>query len=197
MLSIILPNHNEENIHNFIREVENRLPVYEIIVSSDSESKGKGWCIRQALNLAKGDQIAFLDGDGDIPARMLLRMLPFLEDFDVVVGSKRITNSPPRRKVMTRLTRWWFKVLFGVKVDTQTGIKVFKREALEALNNCWESNGFIFDVEILANLQRLRYRMVEVPIECEIRRQLAFKTIFRIFGESLWLKSRLLFRSAR
>ena len=194
MLSIILPNHNEFNIEAFIREeVEANLPVGEIIVSCDSQSKGKGWALKEALAEAKGDQIAFIDGDGDIPARMLLRLLPFLEDFDVVVGSKRITYAPLRRKIMTHVTRIWFRFLFGVQVDTQTGIKLFRREALEALDWSWESNGFIFDAEIIARLQKKGFRIVEVPIECVIRRQLPISRIFKIFGESLWLKFRLLF----
>lgn len=192
MLSIILPNHNEPGIHSFIKEIETKFPEAQIIVSCDSESRGKGWAIRQALSQAQGRYIAFLDGDGEIPIRMLSRLLPFLEDYDVAVGSKKITHSPLRRKIMTRVTRLWFKFLFGVKVDTQTGIKLFRREALEALDNCWESNGFIFDVEILANLQRRGFKLIEAPIECEIKRQLAFKTIFRIAAESFWLKWRLL-----
>lgn len=192
MLSIILPNHNEPNIREFIKEIEDKLPVSEIIVAGDSESRGKGWAIREALKYAKGDKIALLDGDGEIPARMILRLLPFLDDFPVVVGSKRITKSPLRRKIMTHVTRMWFRFLFGVYVDTQTGIKLFKREALNALNNCWEANGFIFDAEIIARLQRKGFKMVEVPIECEIRRQIKFKTIFKITGESLWLWCRLL-----
>ena len=122
---------------------------------------------------------------------MLLRLLPFLDDFDAVVGSKRIGKSPLRRKIMTRLTRLWYKLLYGLRVDTQTGIKLFRREALESLDWSWESNGFIYDVEVLARLRDKGFRMIEVPIECEIRRQLAFKTIFKIFGESLWLKFRL------
>lgn len=192
MLSIILPNHNEPNIQYFVREIEGRFPESQIIVTCDSESKGKGWALRQALEHAKGSEIAFIDGDGEIPARMLSRLLPFLEDFDVVVGSKRITKSPPRRKIMTHLTRLWFRFLFGVQVDTQTGIKLFRRESLDLMGRYWESNGFIYDVEVIANLQRLGLKIVEVPVEVEIKRQLAFKTIFRIFGESLWLKWRLL-----
>ena|SRR3990167_1506974 len=197
MLSIILPNHNEPQIHAFVKEVENRLPVTEIIVSCDQESKGKGWAIREGLAEAKGDQIALLDGDADIPARMLLRLLPFLEDFDVVVGSKRITRAPLRRKIMTHVTRIWFRFLFGVQVDTQTGIKLFRRTALDALDGGWEANGFIWDAEVIARLQRQGFKIVEVPIECEIRRQLTFKTIFRIFFESLWLRYRLSFRAKR
>ena len=197
MLSIILPSRNEPEILSFVKEVEARLPVTEIIVSNDQESRGKGRVIREALAHATGDQIAFLDGDGDIPARMLLRLLPFLEDFDVVCGSKRITHSPMRRKIMTHVTRWWFRLLYGVLPDTQTGIKLFRRSALQALDWNWEADGFIFDVEIIARLHRKGFKIVEVPIECEIKRQLAFKTIWRIFCESVWLKFRLSFPAKR
>ena len=93
---------------------------------------------------------------------------------------------------MTHVTRIWFRFLFGVQVDTQTGIKIFRRLALDALDWSWESNGFIYDCEVIARLQKKGFKIVEVPIECEIRRQLAFKTIFRIAGESVWLWFRLL-----
>lgn len=191
MLSIILPSKNEPGASDFVRDVEHFLPVSEVVILNDRQGRGKGWAVREAIKYAKGDKIAVIDGDGDIPARMLLRLLPFLDDFDAVVGSKRIGKSPLRRKVMTRLTRLWFKILYGLKVDTQTGIKLFRREALDALNWSWESNGFIYDVEVLARLRDKGFRMIEVPIECDIKRQLAFKTIFRIFMESLWLRWRL------
>jgi len=197
MLSILIPNHNEESMSAFVNEIERSLPVHEIVIVRDREGKGKGWALREALKQATGDQIAFLDGDGEIPARMLRRLLPFLEDFDVVVGSKRITHSPTRRKVMTHVTRIWFRFLFGVQVDTQTGIKLFRKSCFDYMADYWDANGFIFDVEILEFLQRKGFRLVEVPIECEIRRQLPFKQIFRITGESLWLKWRLLFHAGK
>lgn len=195
MLSILIPNRDEKHIQLFLDECAKFLPVHEVIVSNDKDSRGKGWALREAFKVSRGDQIVFLDGDGDIEPRMLLRLLPFIEDFDVVVGSKRITHSPLRRRIMTHLTRLWFRFLFGVQVDTQTGIKLFRRRALNIFSNYWESNGFIFDVEILSHLQKRGERIVEVPIEAEIRKQLAFKTIFKILGESLWLKYRLLFRA--
>ena len=192
MLSILIPNRGEKYIQLFLDEVERILPAYEIIVANDFERKGKGWALREAFIESKGDQVAFIDGDGDIEPRMLLRLLPFLDDFDAVVGSKRITHAPLRRKIMTHVTRIWFRFLFGVSVDTQTGIKLFRRAALSTFSNYWEANGFIFDVEIIANIQKRGYKIVEVPVEVEMKSQLAFKTIWTIFWESIWLKCRLL-----
>jgi glycosyltransferase involved in cell wall biosynthesis len=198
MLSILIPNRDEQHIQMFISECEKILPAHEIIISNDTEGKGKGWALREALIHSKGDYIAFIDGDGEIEPRMLLRLLPFMDDFDAVVGSKRIAATAPlRRKIMTRLTRLWFKFLYGVRVDTQTGIKLFRRRVLNFYSSYWESNGFIFDVEILANLQKKHYRIIEIPVEAEIRKQLSFKQIFRILGESLWLKYRLSFHAKK
>lgn len=196
MLSILVPARSETYIQLFMQEIEDKLPVHEIVVCNDREGRGKGWALREAFMASRGDVIAFLDGDGDIPPRMLYRLLPFLEDFDVVVGSKKITRAPFRRKIMTHVTRIWFRFLFGVFVDTQTGIKLFRRSALESLD-FWASNGFIFDVEIISRLQKKGYKMIEVPVEVEIKKQLAFKTIFRIAGESIWLWFRLLLRARR
>jgi glycosyltransferase involved in cell wall biosynthesis len=193
MLSIILPSHREAEIHNFVQEVENRFPACEIIVSSDREGMGKGWAIRQAIAHAKGSEIVFLDGDGDIHPRMLLRLLPFLEDFDAVVGTKRINHKHASRRFITRLSRLYIRCLFGLSVDTQTGIKLFRREVLLD----WKTNGWLFDAEILFNIQKNGGRIIEVPIEAEIQVKISWRTLCKTFLESLILKYRLSYQPGK
>lgn len=187
-----MPSRDENLVRPLVDEIQEKIPCHEIIVYNDKEGRGKGHALREAFKESKGNIICFLDGDGDIPCRMLFRLLPFIEDFDAVVGSKRITHSPIRRKIMTHLTRLWFRFLFGIQVDTQTGIKLFRRSALESLDH-WYCNAWLYDVEILCQLKEKSLKLVEVPIECEIKSQLPVKRIFKILGESLWLKFRLLF----
>lgn len=193
MLSIILPSHREPEIHSFVEQVAARFPRCEIIVSSDSEGRGKGWAIREAIAHARGDQIAFLDGDGDIHPRMLLRLVPFLEDFDVVVGTKRINHRHFSRRVITTLSRIYIRTIFGLQCDTQTGIKIFRRETIID----WKTDGFLFDVEILANAQKRGARIIEVPIEAEITERMSRRAIWKTFLESLTLKFRLLFPAGK
>jgi len=194
MLSIILPSHREPEIQEFVEVVETRLPrAFEIIVSSDRHGKGKGWAIREALQEARGSEIAFLDGDGDIHPRMLLRLLPFLEDFDAVVGTKRIAHKHFSRRVVTVFSRLYIRLLFGLECDTQTGIKLFRREMLET----WKTDGFLFDVEVLSNIKRNGGRIVEVPIEAEIKEKMSVGAIWKTLIESVILKFRLLSRPAK
>lgn len=188
MLSILLPSHNEEGIEAFVEEVERVLPADQIIIARDRYSRGKGWAVREALLHARGDQIAFLDSDGDIPPRMLKRLLPFLEDYDCVVGSKKIYRAPWHRKIITHLSRLYIRIAFGLNVDTQTGIKLFRSEALEY----WKTDGFFFDVEVLAKAKRRGMRIIEVPIEAEIKSGMSLKAIYLTLRESVWLWFRLL-----
>jgi len=187
MLSILLPAHKEKNIDVLVSEIERILPTEQIIIASDRAGKGKGWAVREAFHHAEGDRIAFLDSDGDIEPRMLLRLIPFLDDFDVVVGSKHIWSAPLHRKVITHLSRLYMRVFFGIDFDTQTGIKLFRREAIQG----WRLDGFMFDLEILIKAKKRGMRIVEVPIEAEIKSSMSWRIVCRTFWESLclWFRS--------
>lgn len=187
MMSIILPNRNEPNIQQVVNDCLLVYPDAQIIVADDKDSNGKGWAIRNGLAQAKGDLIAFLDGDGDIKPRMLKRLIPFLDDYDVVVGIKPISGLWSRR-ILTYLSRIYLALFFNIKVDSQTGIKLFKKEAIDEFYN----NGFLFDLEILCVAKEKGLKMIEVPIEATVSRRMKMKSIWNTFKESitLWLELR-------
>lgn len=189
MLSIILPSHREPEIQEFVAKVEECLPPCEIIVSSDRYGRGKGWAIREALKECRGDKVVFLDGDGDIHPRMLMRLLPFLDDFDAVVGTKRIAHKHFSRRAITLLSRLYIRMMFGLNFDTQTGIKLFRKEALDL----WDTDGFLFDVEVLYRVKKHSYRIIEVPIEAEITERMSGRALWKTLVESLTLRYRLSF----
>lgn len=187
MLSIILPSRNEPHINEVVDDTIRQFPDAQVIVSSDSEGRGKGWAIREGLKKAKGDLIAFLDGDGDIQPRMLKRLMPFIEDHDIVVGIKPISGLLSRR-ILTYLSRLYLALCFDIKVDSQTGIKLFRREAMQKFYN----DGFLFDLEILCIAKQQGLRMIEVPIDANVRRRMKLKSIWNTLKESitLWLELR-------
>lgn len=186
MLSVLIPDNNEPHINDLIKAIEKIHLASQVIVAVDREGKGKGWALREALKEAKGDHIAFLDADMDIHPRMLKRLFPFLEDVDVVVGSKRMTNAPLHRKIVTYLSRIYIRLMFGLPWDTQTGLKLFRRSAL----NPWKTDGFAFDIEILTNAHKRGLRIAEVPIEAEIKEPMSWRVVWRTFIESLRIRFR-------
>ena len=190
MLSIILPCSNCPDVQKLSAEIEEMFQHMDIqiIVSNDPERQGKGFAVRQGIMAATGDVICLLDGDGDVPPRMIKRLLPFLSDYDVVCGTKPISGILSRR-ILTFLSRYYLAVMFGVKVDSQTGIKLYKRESLSE----FYSNGFLFDLELLCKAKKKGMKIIEVPIECKSAyKKMKLQSIWNTLKESvtLWLELR-------
>jgi len=187
MISFLLPSKNEPKVQETVKRVEEFCIMEkiecQIIICNDREGKGKGWAVRECLKHAKGDLICFLDGDGDIEPRMVKRLFPFLDDYDVAVGVKPISGLWSRR-ILTYLSRIYLAILFNIKVDSQTGIKLFKRYVLDYT---WYSDGWLYDLEILHDAKQRGVRMCEVPIECNINKGVKGKALWRTLKESITL----------
>lgn len=194
MISFLLPSKNEPKVQQTIKKIEDlamqlRMPEIQVIVCNDREGRGKGWAVRQCLPYATNKLVCFLDADGDIEPRMVKRLIPYLDDYDVIVGVKPISGRWDRR-ILTALSRIYLALLFDIKVDTQTGIKLFKRDAIQGID--WYNNHWLFDIEVLSLAKQRGYRMIEVPIEADVSKGVRGKALWRTFCESitLWLELR-------
>jgi glycosyltransferase involved in cell wall biosynthesis len=184
MLSVIIPDYNAFEAQETTYVCRRYFPDAQIIRATDLEGRGKGWAIREGLKKAEGDIICFLDADMDISPRMILRLLPFLNDYDMVVGSKGINKGLLQRRIITYLSRIYIRLLFGLRVHTQTGIKLYKREAIPE----WKSDGFAFDIEILSKAKKNGFTMIEVPVEATITKGMKWKPILKTLMETLKIR---------
>lgn len=183
MISILIPCKNgaeDPNISNMMITAEEAFPLAQIVVAADRYGNGKGWALRQAMTEAKGDVIVFIDGDMDIHPRMIYRLLPFLDDYDIVVGQKAIKGLASR-VILTHLSRFWIRILFGLKMDTQTGVKAFRRGAVPE----WKTDGYMYDVEVLWKAKKWGARIIEVPVQVHITRGMKLKSVLNCFRETI------------
>jgi len=180
MLTVILPATDLNRARGMVDEVEALFPGCQIIVSSNRQQLGKGWAVREALKEAKGEFICFLDGDGDIEPRMIKRLIPYLQDYDIVCATKPISGLWSRRMI-TYWSRLYIALLCGMKVDSQTGLKIFKRHTITE----WYNNGWLFDLEILCRAKQKGFTMIEVPIEFNsINKPMKFISLWKTLKES-------------
>ncbi|MBM3890459.1 MAG: glycosyltransferase, partial [Verrucomicrobia bacterium] len=139
---------------------------------------GKGDALRRGFRESRGELIAFLDADLDIPPSQIEALMATMErtGADAVIGSKRHPGSdiayPWHRQIVSAVYYLVIKLLFGLPLrDTQTGVKLYKRAALE---DCFPRilvKAFAFDVELLAVLHARGYRIVDAPVVVEFRGQ--------------------------
>ena len=132
---------------------------------------GKGEALRRGAQIAGGKFVVFIDADLDLPPEQILFFVAIqrVKKADAVIGSKMHPDStvdyPLRRRIYSLGYFWLVKALFGLPVrDTQTGLKLVRRDLLVRALAETRSQGFTLDLELLVHLVRLGAIMVEAPV---------------------------------
>jgi glycosyltransferase involved in cell wall biosynthesis len=141
------------------------------IVSLQLTRSGKGEALRRGAQVAQGEFVVFIDADLDLPPEQILFFVAIqrVKKADAVIGSKMHPDStvdyPLRRRIYSLGYFWLVKFLFGLPVrDTQTGLKLVRRDLLLKALDKTESRGFTLDLELLVRLVQLGAVMVEAPV---------------------------------
>ena len=142
-------------------------------------NRGKGEALRVGFTMGRGRFLGFIDADGDLPPEQMATIAAIARDAeaapDVVLGSKRHPASqvvyPPLRRVYSWVWQQLVLALFGLHVrDTQTGLKLVRRDVLADVLPRMLEERFAFDLELLVVANRLGYhRFVEVPVRIRQR----------------------------
>ncbi len=162
----------------FARAQEEAVSNPRVRVIRHQPNRGKGYALKQGFAQATGDLIAFLDADADLPPRQLARLVAALErtQADVVIGSKMHPESKSNYPPLRRVVSWGYYALvrffFGLPLhDTQTGIKLFRRQVLEQVFPHLHIEGFAVDLELLVAAHLYGYTIHEAPVEIVFGRQ--------------------------
>src|SRR3989344_2061801 len=145
-----------------------KLKVFEY-----DSNQGKGYTVRFGMSKAKGDLISFLDAGMDISPKGIMMLMAHMDWYnaDIIVGSKRHpvsrVNYPLLRHILSIGYHFGVKVLFGLSLrDTQSGIKIFRRQVLEKILPKLLVKKYAIDIEMLAVAKSLGFkRIYEAPIE--------------------------------
>ena len=130
-----------------------------------------------------------LDQDADIVIQMdcdfahsplyIQEMLTAVEDADVVVGSRYVEGGKldDRWGVGRYLMSWWAnsvytRIILNLDVrDATSGFKCWRADVLRAIDlDAVSSNGYSFQFEMAYLIEKLGYRVLEIPIHFEDRR---------------------------
>jgi glycosyltransferase involved in cell wall biosynthesis len=195
MLSVVIPAHNEADHIRGLLEAFSVFSGVELIVAEDASTDGtqnivqefatrnnnvvlsscdtltgKGAAVKRGLKLAKGDVLGFIDGDGSIHPKELMRVAATIDDgADLAVGSRDLRTSvivrpqPLSRRVSGSIYSLLARALLDTHIkDFQCGCKVFRRDVWNSLTiTC---DGFGFDTELIAKAHKEGFVIIEVPI---------------------------------
>lgn len=200
-LSVVIPAYNEERRIGktlaAIREyLDKQTYGYEVIVSDDGsadtttavvkiiqegwpqlkllahhQNLGKGEAVKRGVAAAAGELILFTDADNATPISEIEKLLPYVNDHDIVFGSRHISGAhihipqAKHRAILSRLSNLLIRMVAVPGVwDTQCGFKLFQREAGKNIFNNIRVKRFGFDIEAFVIARQLGYRFKEVGV---------------------------------
>lgn len=179
---ILTENGSTDSTVEIAHELQTRHPELKLIHSSEPDY---GLALRRGIHEAKGrvvicDEIDLCDTD--FYERALHKIEG--EGYDLVVGSKALDSSydkrPAFRKLATFVLNSMFRVFLGFKGTDTHGLKAFNRERmLEVVDRCLV-NKDLFASEFVIRAERMKFRMIEIPVEVIEKRPPSINLIRRV-----------------
>ncbi len=164
---IVVDDGSQDNTANLVNEFGNN----RIKLLRNSQNMGKGFSVKRGMLAAKKNYVLFSDADLSTPIEELEKFIPFLDGYDILIGSRNLKDSDIRirqpflRSKLGRIFPILVKLLLvgGIK-DTQCGFKLFRKKAIIPIFSRQTLNNFGFDVEILFIAKKLGFKIKEIPI---------------------------------
>lgn len=182
---------NTSEIATAWRDCHSHTPL---ILVKNTRNSGKGYSVKQGVAHSRGDFVAFIDADLDIPPREILSLLLKAKEdrSGVVVGVKRqimwkTRGIPLYRKFISIVFSYVVSLLFRLPIsDTQTGIKMFDGNWLRHAVREVSVDRFLFDLELLIQAHSEGLSIVEKVITLtpsSKKNRITFHHILQSIGE--------------
>jgi dolichol-phosphate mannosyltransferase len=199
-LSVVIPAYNEEGaIRSVVASWDDQLRglgvEYEIRVYDDGSrdrtgallealaaerprvvalrqaNRGHGPTILRGYREARGAWVFQVDGDDEMPAGAFPDLWQRRDEADVVLGYRVERVSPPARRLITAVSRWTVRLLFGAGVrDVNTPYRLFRRDVLARLLADVPPDAFAPNVILAGLAVRRGLRVLELPVPHRGRR---------------------------
>jgi putative flippase GtrA len=135
-------------------------------------NRGKGAAVRAGVQVARGRTVVFTDADLAYSPDQIVGLVEAIEvGWDVVVGSRKhdatttLVRARRLREIGGRVINWLSHVvLLGHYRDTQCGLKAFRSDAAARIFALSRVDGFSFDIEVFAIVERSGLALTEVPV---------------------------------
>lgn len=192
-ISIFFPCYNEaENLPKIVNKTvdvfKNITDNYEIIIINDGSNdntkqtadnlsrqyknirivnhevnKGYGAALQSGFRNAKNDLIFFSDGDNQFDISEITKLLPLIQENDIVTGYRINRKDNFTRRLNALLWNLLIRLLFKIKIkDLNCAFKLYKREIFSKISP--ESTGALINTEIFAKAHKLGYKIAEVGV---------------------------------
>lgn len=195
--SIVVPVHNEAalleaNTRVLVEYLDGALDRYEVILVEngsldDTSSRARGLAgtlsgvrvlevpepslgeaLRLGVSEARYDKVVYFPIDLSVDLEFIPESVALLDEFDIVVGSKRMKPSldlrPLHRRLLSRGYHGLVRRLFATGFTDTTCVKAYRRSGVLPLFAEVPSSSQVFETELMLAAQRMGLSIREVPV---------------------------------
>lgn len=192
-VSLIFPTYNEkDSIKDAIIDYQYAGIIDEILVVNNNAAEGTseevaqtsareifehvqgyGAAIRRGFKEATGEYIIVAEPDGTFSGKDVVKLLSYIEDFDVVYGSRTVKELIWQGANMGLFLKWgnyavakMMEVLFNTTSLSDVGctMRCINRKALRHIEPFFTVNGSFFGPEMMVLSILMRMRIVQLPV---------------------------------
>jgi dolichol-phosphate mannosyltransferase len=228
---VVIPTYNEsKNIVRIIDKIFSVHDEIDILVVDDNSPDGTGKLVKDKMQesnrihiieregkmglgtaylagfryaIDKGyDYIMEMDADFSHNPEEIPNFLKYIQEYDVVLGSRyikgvNVVNWPLKRLLLSYFANLYTRVITGMDVkDATGGFKCFRASALSKINfDEVKSNGYSFQIEMTYRLWKKGAKVKEIPIifvdrlegESKMSKKIVYEAIFMVWKLKLGL----------
>lgn len=128
------------------------------------KNQGYGGAVWTGITNSTKDLIFFTDVDLQFNINELKNFIPYIDNYDAVIGYRN-----PRKDPFMRLVNAWgwkvlTRILFGLKVkDIDCAFKLFHKEVFDEIYV--HSRGAMISAELLIRMQRANMKIKQLPVK--------------------------------
>lgn len=160
---LFVDDHSTDDTAQVISRLHERYPIS---LHTKRGARGKAQSIIEGCTHAKYDTVSFIDADLQYPPEAMPHMYGLIQDkqADIVVTRRIVKYSSLVRQAMSNGFRLVFGYwLHGMNFDIQSGLKMFRRELMQAIE--LNPSPWSFDLEFMVKSRKAGYTISSVDIE--------------------------------
>jgi dolichol-phosphate mannosyltransferase len=171
---IVVDDSSPDNTGALATELSNKHRRVTAIIREKKLGIGSAYKEGFRTALSRGfDGLIEMDADGSHNPHMIPRLVNKLEEgYALVIGSRYISGGAIpawslRRRILSKITGSFTRVLFDLKThDPTSGFRAYRATPLNNIDlAAVRSDGYAFQVEMVARFEKMGLRVCEIPIE--------------------------------
>jgi len=164
---IFIDDNSTDNTVEILADLSDKYPLQ---VHLKDGRRGKAESLIQGFALCKSSRVVMIDADLQYSPAYIPSMIQKMEDdgLDIVVADREQHETNPIRRFLSGLFAAVFvRGLHGLRVDGQSGLKLFRRAVIQQVSP--NSTGWAFDLDFLVQARQAGFKIGSVPIVFEQR----------------------------